>query len=224
MFVFFFFNDTATTEIYTLSLHDALPIYQNYLGTEVHSQIYLFNSSSLLWSKDIGGLVTGMSISKTFVGVASTHLKSATEQNMPLYFFVLKNGREIWTFQARNGFWDVSLSRDGAYVVAGSRDGNIYFLDRSGDLLWTYKTQNWVRDVSLSENGELVVAWSQDSNLYLLDKKGVLLWKYDTGLPLLFPKTLSFSSKDNYLLLNANRGFEGPEEAYIFQIMAMDKA
>src|ERR1043165_10274794 len=26
MFLFFFFNDTATTEIYTLSLHDALPI------------------------------------------------------------------------------------------------------------------------------------------------------------------------------------------------------
>ena len=24
---FFFFNDTATTEIYTLSLHDALPIW-----------------------------------------------------------------------------------------------------------------------------------------------------------------------------------------------------
>ena len=28
--VFFFFNDTATTEIYTLSLHDALPISQAY--------------------------------------------------------------------------------------------------------------------------------------------------------------------------------------------------
>src|SRR2546422_4350819 len=26
--LFFFFNDTATTEIYTLSLHDALPIYR----------------------------------------------------------------------------------------------------------------------------------------------------------------------------------------------------
>src|SRR5258708_17252045 len=26
-YLFFFFNDTATTEIYTLSLHDALPIY-----------------------------------------------------------------------------------------------------------------------------------------------------------------------------------------------------
>ncbi len=30
---FFFFNDTATTEIYTLSLHDALPIYHG-LGAQ----------------------------------------------------------------------------------------------------------------------------------------------------------------------------------------------
>src|SRR5215207_11745566 len=28
----FFFNDTATTEIYTLSLHDALPIYQRIMA------------------------------------------------------------------------------------------------------------------------------------------------------------------------------------------------
>src|SRR5436190_16861247 len=30
LFFFFFFNDPATTEIYTLSLHDALPISRNY--------------------------------------------------------------------------------------------------------------------------------------------------------------------------------------------------
>src|SRR5260221_13622409 len=30
-FFFFFFNDTATTEIYTLSLHDALPILRIHL-------------------------------------------------------------------------------------------------------------------------------------------------------------------------------------------------
>src|SRR5436190_24038415 len=41
-FFFFFFNDTATTEIYTLSLHDALPIYRHtgdrslYWDTGVH--------------------------------------------------------------------------------------------------------------------------------------------------------------------------------------------
>src|SRR5256885_9026547 len=32
VFFFFFFNDTATTEIYTLSLHDALPIYAGHDG------------------------------------------------------------------------------------------------------------------------------------------------------------------------------------------------
>src|SRR3712207_7856293 len=32
-YFFFFFNDTATTEIYTLSLHDALPIFLPGLGT-----------------------------------------------------------------------------------------------------------------------------------------------------------------------------------------------
>src|SRR6266568_7708385 len=35
--VFFFFNDTATTEIYTLSLHDALPIRVPDLGDEVRA-------------------------------------------------------------------------------------------------------------------------------------------------------------------------------------------
>src|SRR5437899_10268082 len=33
-FFFFFFNDTATTEIYTLSLHDALPISREGEGGE----------------------------------------------------------------------------------------------------------------------------------------------------------------------------------------------
>src|SRR5258707_5596013 len=38
MHSFFFFNDTATTEIYTLSLHDALPILKNVTINESHFQ------------------------------------------------------------------------------------------------------------------------------------------------------------------------------------------
>src|SRR5688572_32398730 len=37
--IFFFFNDTATTEIYTLSLHDALPIYAIFVGTITGNQM-----------------------------------------------------------------------------------------------------------------------------------------------------------------------------------------
>src|SRR2546429_7034372 len=37
--LFFFFNDTATTEIYTLSLHDALPIFAKRRGVKNPRQI-----------------------------------------------------------------------------------------------------------------------------------------------------------------------------------------
>src|SRR5256885_12404466 len=36
---FFFFNDTATTEIYTLSLHDALPIYPSPLSVDFDNEL-----------------------------------------------------------------------------------------------------------------------------------------------------------------------------------------
>src|SRR3712207_7937347 len=38
MFLLFFFNDTATTEIYTLSLHDALPIFHHAQGVAQRGQ------------------------------------------------------------------------------------------------------------------------------------------------------------------------------------------
>src|SRR2546430_8126253 len=50
MAVFFFFNDTATTEIYTLSLHDALPIWA-FLGRAVH---FLAAEAGITQFLDIG--------------------------------------------------------------------------------------------------------------------------------------------------------------------------
>src|SRR3712207_7483265 len=48
--VFFFFNDTATTEIYTLSLHDALPISElrDLLGQLVPFPEFALNRLELL--------------------------------------------------------------------------------------------------------------------------------------------------------------------------------
>src|SRR6266487_6867153 len=44
---FFFFNDTATTEIYTLSLHDALPIFPDLLRGpyKLHVQSHMWGRS-----------------------------------------------------------------------------------------------------------------------------------------------------------------------------------
>src|SRR2546422_7786271 len=43
--VFFFFNDTATTEIYTLSLHDALPISENVDHLDIFASLHFVCSS-----------------------------------------------------------------------------------------------------------------------------------------------------------------------------------
>src|SRR2546426_2955306 len=40
IFIFFFFNDTATTEIYTLSLHDALPIFIVIIGPRSSARVF----------------------------------------------------------------------------------------------------------------------------------------------------------------------------------------
>src|SRR5690554_8199999 len=52
-FSFFFFNDTATTEIYTLSLHDALPISLGYFFGG-----YIGNAKAFRLTSSSGGLGT----------------------------------------------------------------------------------------------------------------------------------------------------------------------
>ena len=60
---FFFFNDTATTEIYTLSLHDALPIstlvrINAHRDTELRHVLPLVNEIEQLGAQDVVLVVT----------------------------------------------------------------------------------------------------------------------------------------------------------------------
>src|SRR5256885_17045212 len=58
LYFFFFFNDTATTEIYTLSLHDALPIY--FIGIRVNraKKSGMVNITSSVNSRERSGINT----------------------------------------------------------------------------------------------------------------------------------------------------------------------
>src|SRR5260370_28335415 len=54
-FSFFFFNDTATTEIYTLSLHDALPIFDQANVFAVEEDLAALNVVEAEQEGDEGG-------------------------------------------------------------------------------------------------------------------------------------------------------------------------
>src|SRR3712207_9533123 len=92
--MFFFFNDTATTEIYTLSLHDALPIY----GVNGHWDIEgLFSADARVVVRWVGrgthvGEVNG--IRPTGKDRKSTRLNSS-HANISYAVFCLKKKKYI---------------------------------------------------------------------------------------------------------------------------------
>src|SRR2546427_11398476 len=92
-FFFFFFNDTATTEIYTLSLHDALPI------SIVDDPVGLAEKVSPLTERQIvQGTVVRVDNEGVLVDVGdrkSTRLNSSHSQISYAVFCLKKKKKEI---------------------------------------------------------------------------------------------------------------------------------
>src|SRR5256886_5756398 len=89
-FFFFFFNDTATTEIYTLSLHDALPICKRYYG-------------GCEWSDVVEQ--TAIDRAKELFGAdhANVQPHSGSQANMSVYLAALNYGDTILGMSLAHG-------------------------------------------------------------------------------------------------------------------------
>src|SRR2546422_6112148 len=68
---FFFFNDTATTEIYTLSLHDALPI--SPLGRAVIGGLLFATVSTLFFVPAVFSIIHGLRREAADTGRSEEH-------------------------------------------------------------------------------------------------------------------------------------------------------
>src|SRR2546422_11114103 len=80
--IFFFFNDTATTEIYTLSLHDALPIWLN--GKKVLSADPLPPWGQMPWLHYMQKNITGeVKSGKNLLGIAVTRYAPRNQRAQP---------------------------------------------------------------------------------------------------------------------------------------------
>src|SRR2546430_5320112 len=73
---FFFFNDTATTEIYTLSLHDALPI-SDYQKAQ---QLIVEDASRVFLTYTVVYQASNKSVKNYFLDRKSTRLNSSHSQ------------------------------------------------------------------------------------------------------------------------------------------------
>src|SRR3712207_7271561 len=92
---FFFFNDTATTEIYTLSLHDALPIFT---GTKNLSVATLLTCSECQKPCSLSAEPHGLdAVRFLFLDRKSTRLNSS-HANISYAVFCLKKKKTIYLF------------------------------------------------------------------------------------------------------------------------------
>ena len=136
---FFFFNDTATTEIYTLSLHDALPIYTTKQGLSNNSiQTLLVDNSGNVWFGTHNGLSKyNGSTFRTYTtedGLSGNDITSLYEdKDGNLWAGTYGNGinkfsGDIWTTYTKNN----GLVSDFVYDIKESEDGRIWIATNEG--------------------------------------------------------------------------------------------
>ena len=124
---FFFFNDTATTEIYTLSLHDALPISGRYLSFLEHAfnnengRFRNFMTFDRKWTEDYG---SEDSQGRAIWGLGVTVALSKTEGQVRLAMNLFKRALPVLSGFKSPRAWAFSLIGIHAYLVHFSGDSD----------------------------------------------------------------------------------------------------
>src|SRR5256885_9856290 len=95
LFFFFFFNDTATTEIYTLSLHDALPICFSLVKNPLHKGA-LRNMADALKPASIDRKSTRLNSSHLVISYAVFCLKKKKKIKILLYRLIENHIKYIY--------------------------------------------------------------------------------------------------------------------------------
>src|SRR5690348_17917125 len=105
-FLFFFFNDTATTEIYTLSLHDALPISGFDFPAEFSFWLPLARTGELLRRGSVPG---GVGLDRKSTRLNSSH------PSISYAVFCLKKKKKIFNSEL-NGITVMTRTRHNVII------------------------------------------------------------------------------------------------------------
>src|SRR2546430_4069904 len=104
LFFFFFFNDTATTEIYTLSLHDALPISRSAISIKASGRFSIH--------RDLAALDVALQPRVRHRDRKSTRLNSSHSQISYAVFCLKKKTVFSFSknhFSSPSGLWSIVL-------------------------------------------------------------------------------------------------------------------
>ncbi len=100
----------------------------------------------------------------------------------------------------------IDVSPDGDYVVAGTEEGNVYFINGSWELSWKEKLYSSILSIAVSSSGEFVVA-GDNSRVYLFNKTGGLLWGDRGRLIGGKVKDVDISTQGDYVVAGSSNNF-----------------
>src|SRR2546430_14876196 len=127
MYLFFFFNDTATTEIYTLSLHDALPISDGPAAARSGARLMISAREALARLQEGNrGFVAGLRDAGSTLGQTR---RPALPLSQEPFAIVLgcSDSRVPAELVFGQGFGDLFVIRVAGNIVAPSQVGSVEF-------------------------------------------------------------------------------------------------
>src|SRR3712207_6998377 len=108
MFLVFFFNDTATTEIYTLSLHDALPIYDDRRAAQHRLQAMLGLAQRLLGERPLAQFLLRRAVEAGGVHRSGEHTSELQSRQYPVWPLLL--GKKTTTSRTYGAYYSYTSS------------------------------------------------------------------------------------------------------------------
>src|SRR5258708_29443542 len=220
---FFFFNDTATTEIYTLSLHDALPICDD-------GNVYVWDASDgTLLQRLAGhqGVVTSVAWSPDGRRLAAGGRGRGRGE---LFVWEVQSGkrRPAWhplrgrgnagnsAFEGHPGIvYAVTWDPSGELLVSGGSDSMLRWWDvQSGECVRLRQAhQGAIRSLRSSPDGRLLASCGDDG--------AITLWDFESGESL---RTLRRDRPYERLDITGVKGLTEAQKATLRALGAMEGA
>ncbi len=86
-----------------------------------------------------------------------------------------------WSHRMGNDVSGVSITPDGAYVVASSEDQHVHLFGDKGDVIFDYHSPESVKCVAITPDGRKIVAGLMNRSMIILDGTGSVVGQYMTG-------------------------------------------
>lgn len=113
----------------------------------------------------------------------------------------------VWSYKTSGSINSVSISTDGYYISAGSKDKIVYLFNNEGEKLWSYEIDDSINKVAISKKGVFIAAIGNNT-VHFFNHDGEKLWSYNINN---YIHEVVISNNGFYLIIMSHDG-----DAYYF--------